>query len=157
MPLEIERKFLVKNNTFLQQHFQKTRLVQGFLNTDKHRTVRVRIQDDQSYLTVKGLSNASGTTRFEWEKKIPLEEGKQLLALCEANPIEKDRYLINHHTHLFEVDVFLGMNKGLILAEIELKTENTPFKRPSWLGREVTGEVAYYNACLSKNPYQNWP
>ena len=156
MPLEIERKFLVKNCAFLEESYEKKHLVQGFLNSDKNRTVRIRIDGLKSFLTVKGLSNASGTTRFEWEKEIPLTEGKQLLSLCEQKPVEKYRYLVKKGSHLFEVDVFLGENEGLVVAEIELDAEDTPFEKPNWLGREVTGEVAYYNSCLSKNPFRNW-
>ena len=147
MPFEIERKFLVKNCAFLEESFEKKHLVQGFLNSDKNRTIRVRIDGLKSFLTIKGLSNASGTTRFEWEKEIPLTEGK---------PVEKYRYLVKKGSHLFEVDVFLGENEGLVVAEIELDAEDIPFEKPNWLGREVTGEVAYYNSCLSKKPFRNW-
>ena len=156
MPLEIERKFLVKNCAFLEESFKKKHLVQGFLNSDKNRTVRIRIDGLKSFLTVKGLSNASGTTRFEWEREIPLLEGKQLLSLCEEKPIEKYRYLVKKKAHIFEVDVFLGENEGLVVAEIELEAEDMPFEKPNWLGREITGEAAYYNSCLSKKPFRNW-
>ena len=156
MSLEIERKFLVKNNDFKKVAFQQKTLQQGYLNSDKHRTVRVRISDNQGFITIKGISNASGTTRFEWEKEIDVEEAKQLLALCEPNIIEKTRFLVKNGTHVFEIDEFFGANKGLLIAEIELTSENETFEKPSWLGKEVTGNPIYYNASLSKFPFSSW-
>ena len=156
MSLEIERKFLVKNNDFKKVAFQQKTLQQGYLNSDKHRTVRVRISDNEGFITIKGVSNASGTTRFEWEKEIDVEEAKQLLALCEPNIIEKTRFLVKNGTHIFEIDEFFGANKGLQIAEIELTAENEVFEKPSWLGKEVTGNPIYYNASLSKFPFSSW-
>ena len=156
MSLEIERKFLVKNNDFKKVAFQQKTLQQGYLNSDKHRTVRVRISDNQGFITVKGVSNASGTTRFEWEKEIDVKEAMQLLTLCEPNIIEKTRFLVKNGTHVFEIDEFFGANKGLLIAEIELTSENETFEKPSWLGEEVTGNPIYYNASLSKLPFSSW-
>ncbi|MDP5092180.1 MAG: CYTH domain-containing protein [Polaribacter sp.] len=156
MSLEIERKFLVKNDAFKKVAFQQKTLQQGYLNSDKHRTVRVRISDNEGFITIKGVSNASGTTRFEWEKEIDVEEAKQLLALCEPNIIEKTRFLVKNGTHVFEIDEFFGANKGLLIAEIELTSENETFEKPSWLGEEVTGNAKYYNASLSKLPFSSW-
>lgn len=156
MSLEIERKFLVTNTDFKNDSFQKKQLKQGYLNSDKNRTVRVRIADKMAFLTIKGKSNATGTTRFEWEKEIELKEAEQLLLLCEPSIIEKTRYFIKSDNYVFEVDVFLGDNKGLILAEIELNSENDTFKKPSWLGKEVTGNKNYYNSNLSKLPFKDW-
>lgn len=156
MSLEIERKFLVTNTDFKNDSFQKKQLKQGYLNSDKNRTVRVRIADKMAFLTIKGKSNATGTTRFEWEKEIELKEAEQLLLLCEPSIIEKTRYFIKSDNYVFEVDVFLGDNKGLILAEIELNSENDTFKKPSWLGKEVTGNKSYYNSNLSKLPFKDW-
>ena len=156
MNLEIERKFLIKNDSFKEFSFQKKYIKQGFLNSDKERTVRVRIIEEKAFLTIKGKSNTAGTVRFEWEKEIPVNEAEQLMFLTEKNSIEKYRYYIKKGKHVFEVDEFLGENKGLIVAEIELSNENENFSKPDWLGKEVTGEVKYYNSSLSKLPYNSW-
>jgi len=156
MSVEIERKFLVASTNFIAESHQKLCIKQGFLSTHKDRVVRVRVQDETGFLTIKGRSNSSGTTRFEWEKEIALTEANQLLLLCEKEVIEKERYLVRSNEHVFEVDVFLGVNAGLIVAEIELSAENEVFAKPTWLGKEVTGDVRYYNASLSKTPYTNW-
>lgn len=153
---EIERKFLVKNNEYRTNAISKKRIVQGYLNSHAARAVRIRIKGDKGFLTIKGKSNAAGTTRFEWEKEIPVTEAEQLLKLCEAGVIEKTRYEIKSGEHTFEVDEFLGDNEGLIVAEVELQSENEPFISPAWLGKEVTGEVKYYNAQISKNPFKHW-
>lgn len=154
--IEIERKFLVKAHDFKAEAYKKTRIVQGFLNTDPHRTVRIRINGEQAFITVKGLSNKTGLSRFEWEKEIPVNEAEALLALCEPGIIEKVRYLVKKNNHTFEVDEFLGENQGLVIAEVELKDEKESFTKPAWLGPEVTGDVRYYNSQLSKDPYINW-
>lgn len=154
--IEIERKFLVKTNDFKAEAFQNTRIVQGFLNTDPERTVRIRIDGERAFITVKGISNKAGLSRFEWEKEISVKEAEALLDICETGKIEKTRYLVKNDTHTFEVDEFVGENKGLIIAEIELKDEKEAFSKPAWLGREVTGDVRYYNSQLSKDPYINW-
>ena len=154
--LEIERKFLVKSDAYKQEANHQTRIVQGFLNTHPERTVRVRIKGDKAFLTVKGMSNASGTTRFEWEKEIAVPEAINLIDLCEDVILEKIRYNVPCGGHVFEVDEFLGENKGLVVAEIELKHEDEPYEKPIWLSKEVTGEVQYYNSQLSKNPFKAW-
>lgn len=154
--IEIERKFLVKNEAFKNEAFKKTRIIQGFLNSEKQRTVRVRIKDDIGVLTVKGETSKSGLTRFEWEKEIKKEEAEQLIKLCEPGIIDKIRYEIAFKNHVFEVDCFFGDNKGLIVAEVELKHENETFDKPYWLGKEVTGVVRYYNSQLSKQPFNTW-
>lgn len=156
MSLEIERKFLVKNEDFKKDFYQKKHLKQGYLNADKNRTVRIRTSDDNAFLTIKGKSNSSGTTRFEWEKEIDITEAEQLLLLCEPSIINKTRFYIKSEHHMFEVDEFYGENGGLIVAEIELNSENESFKKPSWLGLEVTGEKKYYNSSLSKIPFKSW-
>ena len=155
MALEIERKFLVKGD-FKTEAYQSTRITQGYLSSVPERTVRVRVKGEKGFLTIKGKGNASGISRYEWEKEIPVEEAKELLQLCEPGIIDKTRYLIRHEGHLFEVDEFHGENDGLVIAEIELKNENENFSRPAWLGEEVTGDRKYYNAMLSQNPYINW-
>jgi CYTH domain-containing protein len=153
---EIERKFLVRSNDFIKESHKKYRIVQGFLNTHKERTVRVRLKGDQGYITVKGQSNDTGTTRFEWEREISKEEAENLLLLCEPGVIDKLRYEVVVEDHLFEIDVFSGDNLGLIVAEVELKSESESYPKPQWLSTEVTGEIKYYNAMLSKHPYQKW-
>ncbi|MFN4761932.1 CYTH domain-containing protein [Gillisia sp. Q332] len=153
---EIERKFLVKSEAFKSDAYQKTRIIQGFLNTHPERTVRIRINGQKAFLTVKGKSSENGLSRFEWEKEIAVTEAENLLKLCEPGIIEKDRYLVSNENHIFEVDEFHGQNQGLIIAEIELKSEDDKFLKPHWLGVEVTGDIRYYNSQLSKKPYLNW-
>ena len=156
MTVEIERKFLVKSEAFKEISFQKNYIKQGFLNSDKERVVRVRIKDDKGFLTIKGASNASGTTRFEWEREIDKNEAESLFNLCEKGIIEKYRYLVKVDNHTFEVDEFLGENNGLLIAEVELKNEDENFTKPEWLGEEVTGIAKYYNSNLSKHPFISW-
>ena len=147
--IEIERKFLVNSNDFKSLANSKVFIQQGYLSKDPHRTVRIRIRDKQAFLTIKGISNASGMSRFEWEKEIPLNEGKALMALCLPTIIEKTRYLVSQGELYFEVDVFEGDHKGLVLAEIELPSETVKINLPPWIGKEVTGQKAYYNSYLS--------
>ncbi len=154
--IEIERKFLVASEAFKKDASASTKVVQGFLNTHPERTVRVRIKGEKGYLTIKGKSNPEGTTRFEWEQVIDLNEAEHLLTLCEPGIIEKTRYEIPFGSHIFEVDEFQGENEGLILAEIELASEDETFLKPNWLGAEVTGDIRYYNSQLSKKPYKTW-
>lgn len=153
---EIERKFLVNSLKFKEEATNAVEIAQGFLNTHKERTVRVRIKGNEGFLTIKGKSNESGTSRFEWETAISVTEAKQLLALCEEGIIEKTRYNIPSKNHVFEVDEFFGDNEGLIVAEVELQHENEAFIKPNWLGEEVTGQNKYYNSQLSKKPYKTW-
>jgi len=147
--IEIERKFLVNSNDFKSLASSKVFIQQGYLSKDPHRTVRIRIRDKQAFLTIKGISNASGMSRFEWEKEIPLNEGKALMALCLPTIIEKTRYLVSQGELYFEVDVFEGDHKGLVLAEIEMPSETVKINLPPWIGKEVTGQKAYYNSYLS--------
>ncbi|HCY83120.1 MAG TPA: adenylate cyclase [Xanthomarina gelatinilytica] len=154
--IEIERKFLVKNNSFKNEAFKKIHIKQGFLNSDKERTVRVRLTDSQGFLTVKGLSGNNGLSRFEWEKEISKTDAEALFELCEKGLIEKTRHLVETGSHIFEIDEFFGDNEGLIIAEIELNHATELFKKPAWLGEEVTGNIKYYNSQLSKQPYKTW-
>ena len=148
---ETERKFLVNNENYKLEAIAILHIVQAYLNRDPDRTVRIRIQNGQGYLTIKGPSNPSGLSRFEWEKEISIEDAKALLELAEPGIIEKVRYIIPIDNHLkFEVDEFLGEHAGLTIAEIELPDENTIFTKPQWLGKEVTGQKEYYNAWLSR-------
>ncbi|MBC7556995.1 MAG: CYTH domain-containing protein [Chryseobacterium sp.] len=154
--IEIERKFLVKSNDFKTRAFAQNRIAQGYLNSTPERTVRVRIKAEKGFLTIKGRGNENGMSRFEWEKEIPVKEAQQLLNLCETGKIEKTRYEIKVSTHVFEVDEFFGENEGLIIAEIELSSETESFEKPDWLGAEVTNDERYYNAYLSRNPFNKW-
>ena len=154
---EIERKFLVTSIDFIAQSNNQNRIVQGYLNSNPSRTVRVRIKGAKGFLTIKGKGNASGTTRFEWETEIAVAEAELLLQLCEKGIIDKIRYEILVGKHTFEVDVFSGENQGLIMAEVELSEENEFFEKPNWLGIEVTGDKRYFNSYLSENPFTTWP
>lgn len=155
MANEIERKFLVKGE-FKKFSHKATRIVQGYLSSVPERTVRVRIKGDKAYLTIKGIGNISGATRYEWEREIPFNEAEELLKICEPGVIDKIRYLVNVGNHTYEVDEFFGKNNGLIIAELELSTENESFEKPEWIGDEVTGDTKYYNSMLMKNPYTKW-
>ena len=154
--IEIERKFLVTSDVFKKEAHQKFRIIQGFLNRDPERTVRVRLKDDTGILTVKGLSSNDGLSRFEWEKDILKNDAKALLEFCEEGVIDKLRYEIKVDKHIFEVDEFFGDNEGLVIAEVELSSEDEVFTKPNWLGEEVTGDIKYYNSQLSKQPYNTW-
>ena len=155
MATEIERKFLVAGD-FRSEATGKTRIVQGYICSEKGRTVRVRIRGDKGYLTVKGASSPSGLSRYEFEREVPLEDAEQMLRLCEPGAIDKERYLVPCGQHTWEVDVFHGSNEGLILAEIELSAEDEPFERPAWLGKEVSGDRRYYNSMLMRTPYRSF-
>ncbi|MGZ9734607.1 CYTH domain-containing protein [Flavobacterium sp. GNP002] len=154
--IEIERKFLVTDDSFKTAAFVQNHIAQGYLSSAPERTVRVRIKGEKGYLTIKGISNDSGMSRFEWEKEIPVTEAKELLLLCEKGVIDKTRFEVKQGNHVFEIDEFYGENEGLIVAEIELGSETESFEKPSWLGKEVTNITRYYNAYLSTNPYKNW-
>ena len=145
MPREIERKFLVTGE-YKSQAFAHSRIVQGYICSARGRTVRVRLRDGRGYLTIKGASDAAGMSRYEWEKEISREEAEELMKLCEPGVIDK----------VFEVDEFYGDNEGLVMAEVELASEDEPFDRPAFIGREVTGDVRYYNSQLMKHPYREW-
>ena len=153
---EIERKFLVLNDEFKKEAFKNERIIQGFLCSVPERTVRVRLLGEQGFLTVKGIGNESGTTRFEWEREISRQEAESLLEICEPGIIDKERYFVQVGEHIFEIDEFALENKGLMMAEVELKNEEDSFEKPYWLGEEVTGQNKYYNSCLVKNPFRNW-
>ena len=155
MRQEIERKFLVRGE-FKSSARKAMRISQGYLSSVPERTVRVRVRDNQGFITVKGKSDIRGVSRFEWEKEISVDDALALLGLCEPGVIDKTRYLVDYAGHTFEVDEFYGDNEGLVMAEIELSCEDEAFEKPDWLGDEVTGDSRYYNAALTKNPYINW-
>lgn len=152
--LEIERKFLVANDSWKQEVTNSTVIKQGYLNSSPERTVRIRIRGEKGYLTIKGKNE--NLTRKEFEYEIPLSEANELLDLCEKPIIEKTRHLVNQGKHTWEIDVFEGDNKGLIVAEIELTSENQSFETPAWIGKEVSADARYFNSSLIKLPYSKW-
>lgn len=155
MAQEIERKFLL-NGDFKPDVRKSMRISQGYLCSVPERTVRIRVRDDQGFITIKGKGDTDGISRYEWEQEIPVNDALQLLQICEPGVIDKTRHLVDFGRHTFEVDEFHGDNEGLVMAEIELASPDEPFDRPSWLGKEVTGDARYYNSALAGNPYKNW-
>tara|TARA_B100000949_G_C14213341_1_gene421246 strand:- start:652 stop:1152 length:501 start_codon:yes stop_codon:yes gene_type:complete len=154
--LEIERKFLVKNEDFKKEAYQSFHIKQGYLNSHPERTTRIRIKENKAFMTVKGKSSESGLSRFEWEKEIDLKDAEALLQLCEPGKIEKTRFLVKSGNHIFEVDEFYGENEGLIVAEVEMNSESDQVLLPDWLANEVTGEQKYYNSALTQKPFKTW-
>lgn len=154
--IEIERKYLVTSSDFIAQSISQNEIAQGYISSHPERTVRVRTKGTKGYLTIKGIGNETGVSRFEWEKEIEIEEAKQLLKLCEKGVIEKTRYEVPSGKHTVEIDVFHGDNDGLVIAEIELENEFEEILKPDWLGKEVTNDERYYNSYLSQNPFKNW-
>ena len=154
--IEIERKFLVNSNNYRTEASSVITITQGYLNSDPERSVRIRLTNQTGFLTVKGKSNTSGLSRFEWEKELSKTEAEALLKLCENTIISKTRYNVPVGAHVFEVDEFLGDNSGLVVAEVELGSEEESFSKPDWLGEEVTGITKYYNSNLSTTPVCNW-
>ena len=156
MHIETERKFLVRDEGFKDQAVESHHIKQGYIAHDGGRTVRVRLWDDQGILTIKGPSMGAGMSRYEWEKEISREEAEDLFLLCKPGTVDKTRWIIPAGPRKFEVDEFHGENAGLVMAEIELGSEDESFERPSWLGEEVTGDKRYYNAYLALNPFKSW-
>lgn len=154
--MEIERKFLVRGDDYKRRARKSYRIRQGYICSGGGRTVRVRIRDEQGFLTIKGPSIDGGLSRYEFEKEITLQEAEQLFRLCEPGVINKRRYLVDSGTHTFEVDEFFGDNEGLVMAEVELKSADEPYEKPDFIGDEVTGDRRYYNSHLRKNPYKLW-
>jgi len=153
MPLEIERKFLVDSTKWKPAGKGKS-LVQAYLSTNPNPTVRVRIADRTAFLTIKGrISNVS---RPEYEYEIPENEARELLLLAISEPVEKTRYEVFDEGNLWEVDVFSGKNSGLVMAEIEMESEDYEFRKPEWILEEVTHDNRYYNSYLSHHPYSEW-
>ena len=153
MAKEIERKFLINKDQF-KPNDEGDYIAQGYLSSTPERTVRVRIKNNRGYLTVKGKN--TGIIRSEFEYEIPVNDAKELLELCEPSIIVKRRYNINVNGSKWEVDVFEGDNEGLIVAEIELASENETFSKPDWVAKEVSSDVRYYNSHLSKHPFKSW-
>ena len=154
--MEIERKFLVRNDSFKQQAHQSYRICQGYICSGHGRTVRVRRRDEMAFLTIKGPSADGGLSRYEVEKEITLDEAAHLFRLCEPGLIDKTRFLVEYEGHTFEVDEFYGDNEGLVMAEVELASAGEMVKMPDFIGREVTGDRRYYNAHLRLYPYKMW-
>lgn len=152
MGIEIERKFLVIGQSW--RTGGGMRVAQGYLNRDKQRTVRVRVVGPLAWLTIKGIG--TGATRSEFEYPIPVSDAQALLALCDGPLIDKTRYTLTHAGHVWEVDEFFGDNAGLVVAEIELASEEQPFERPDWLGDEVTHDARYFNSALIAHPFRTW-
>ncbi len=150
--IEIERKFLVKGD-FLPFVTKKEKIVQAYLCNTPEKNVRVRVMGEKAYITIKGPSNKNGFSRCEFEYEIPVADAEEILNLCESGFIEKIRHYIVYENHTFEVDVFYGANEGLVIAELELESESQDFFKPDWLGKEVTGDVRYYNAYLIRHPF----
>ncbi|MGV8962369.1 MAG: CYTH domain-containing protein [Candidatus Saccharimonadaceae bacterium] len=155
MNYEIERKFLVTGE-FKSKAFTHWRIVQGYLSSVPKRVVRIRIKGDLAYITVKSTVSGNGLTRYEWEKEISVADAEEMLKFCEKEIIEKTRYLVQVGNHVFEVDEFYGSNEGLLMAEVELQSEDEEFEKPEWLGLEVTHDVRYYNSMLVKQPFNKW-
>ena len=149
--IEIERKFLVKAYDYRKEAHRKTKIIQGYLTKDPKRTVRVRIREDQGFLTIKGMSSEDGLSRFEWEKEISLNEAQELITLCLPTVIEKTRYEVTYKGVLFEIDEFEGAHNGLVLVEVELNSTKDIFEIPKWVDKEVTGDKKYYNSYLSNS------
>ncbi|MBP5549789.1 MAG: CYTH domain-containing protein [Bacteroidales bacterium] len=157
MNTETERKFLVKDDSFRAAAVKTYSIRQGYIAHDGGNTVRIRIRDDEGFLTIKGKTTDDGLSRPEWEMQIPLQDALELFKLCKSGRIEKFRHIVPAEGGLkWEVDEFLGENEGLVMAEIELPSPDATFARPSWLGTEVTGVSSYYNSYLSKHPYKTW-
>ena len=153
MATEIERKFLVANSSW-KNNTEGSLFKQAYLNSHPDRTVRVRITDKKAFLTIK--SKNKGISRQEFEYEIPVSDAEALLRLCETPPLEKRRHLIPYGNHVWEIDEFSGINQGLVIAEIELKTETEFFEKPEWLGEEVSDDPRYFNSQLSVHPFTQW-
>ena len=156
MSIEIERKFLVLNDSYKSESFRHSHIMQGYICSDEARTVRVRIRDNLAYITIKGPTLEGGLPCYEFEKEITLEEGKQLMRLCEPGIIDKIRWLVKSGIHTFEVDEFFSENEGLVMAEVELSAVNENVKIPGFIGEEVTGDSRYFNSQLRQHPYRTW-
>ena len=154
--LEIERKFLVIDDSYKSAATSSTHIKQGYICSDRGRTVRVRVRGRQAFLTIKGPSLDEGLSRYEFEKEITLDEAEQLFRLCEPGVIDKTRFLVPVGNHIFEVDEFYGDNLGLVVAEVELSAGDEALEKPAFIGNEVTGDRRYYNSTLTRQPFNTW-
>ena len=156
MAIEIERKFLVLDDSYKREAFSSSHIRQGYLSRERGKTIRVRIRDTQAFLTIKGPSVDGGLSRPEFEYEIPLDDAEKLMTLCEPGIIDKTRWLVKSGDHTFEVDEFFGDNEGLVMAEVELRSRSEEPTMPSFIGQEVTGDRRYYNSQLRRHPYRSW-
>ena len=167
MALEIERKFLVLDDTYKHEAFSKSHIRQGYICSERGKTVRIRIRQseelfapyqrkEQAFITIKGPSLDGGLSRYEFEQEIPLDDAERLMSLCEPGVIDKIRWLVKYEGHIFEVDEFLGENSGLVMAEVELTSRTEEAVLPHFIGEEVTGDRRYYNSQLRRCPYTTW-
>jgi CYTH domain-containing protein len=154
--LEIERKFLVLDDSYKSLSYGSSHIRQGYICSERGRTVRIRIRDEHAYITIKGPSLNGGLSRYEFEQEIPFVDGENLMSLCDPGIIDKTRWLVKSGRHTFEVDEFHGDNDGLVVAEVELASEDEPYEKPAFIGQEVTGDRRYYNSQLRRNPYKRW-
>jgi len=155
MPVEIERKFLLANDDWREEVVRSSRIRQGYLGKLDRASVRIRVDGEKANINVK--SATLGMRRMEYEYEIPLDEAEEMLdQLCEQPQVDKTRYIVEHGSHVWEIDEFYADNAGLIVAEVELKSETESFEKPSWLGEEVTEDPRYYNVNLIKHPFKNW-
>jgi len=154
--MEVERKFMVRGNSYRQLAYASDRIKQGYICSGHGRTVRVRLRGGRGYLTIKGPSLDGGLSRYEFEKEITPDEAEQLFRLCEPGIIDKTRYLVKSGQHTFEVDEFYGENEGLVMAEVELSAPDEPYEKPAFIGKEVTGDRRFYNSHLRANPFSVW-
>lgn len=156
MAQEIERKFLVLDDSFKREAFSSSHIRQGYICSERGRTVRIRIRDERAFITIKGPSLDGGLSRYEFEQEIPFADAEQLMTLCEPGIIDKTRWLVKSGEHTFEVDEFHGDNAPLVMAEVELETASDEPIIPHFIGKEVTGDRRYYNSQLRKHPYSLW-
>lgn len=156
MALEIERKFLVLDDSYKHEAYASSRIRQGYICSDRGRTVRIRTRDEHAYITIKGPSLDGGLSRYEFEQEIPMDDAEKLLTLCEPGIIDKTRWLVKSGQHTVEVDEFHGENDGLIMAEVELSNPDEKPILPHFIGKEVTGDRRYYNSQLRCHPYSTW-
>ena len=154
--MEVERKFMVRGNSYRQLAYASDRIKQGYICSGHGRTVRVRLRGGRGYLTIKGPSLDGGMSRYEFEKEITPDEAEQLFRLCEPGIIDKTRFLVKSGQHTFEVDEFYGENEGLVMAEVELSAPDEPYEKPAFIGKEVTGDRRFYNSHLRANPFSVW-
>lgn len=156
MTYEIERKYLVKNDQFISLATKSYPISQGYICSGASNSIRVRKKNNETFITIKGESSTNGLTRVEWEKPLEYEDFEILWQLCIYGKISKTRYEVPYENHIIEIDVFHEENQGLVMAEIELKTEDDEVSLPVWIGKEVTGDPRYYNSQLALNPFNQW-
>ena len=156
MAIEIERKFIVVNDSYKALAYRSDRIAQGYICREGGNSARVRVRGDKGYITIKGPSLDGGLSRYEWEREIPASEALELLKICHGAIIDKIRHLVRCGEHIFEVDEFFGDNEGLVIAEVELNHPDEQFEKPDFIGEEVTGDKRYYNSRLTRFPYKSW-